>query len=148
MPESKTEMTDPQIWEPALNAISSASASIVIAGGGIFLALINKKINSIKRAAESSAVQLNNDHVENPDLTGNLREDLDQKHEKIAAAQTEVIAALGEIRRDIHGLREDHRITDRAVSTVQDSVLELSKRISSVEKSNRGRTPRETPPEV
>lgn len=75
----------------------------------------NVRIGRIRRDAQSTREQLENDHASDPTKTTNIREDMDNKHDQIVTM----------LRRDVGGIREDIRLLRRDLSGTQDRVHEL-----------------------
>lgn len=97
------------------------AVALIGAVGLVLVALISHQgvqLGRIRRDARAVRGQLDNDHTENPDKTGNIREDIDEKH-------VTVIDRISDIGRDIGGIRHELRLLRQDLSGTQDRVLVL-----------------------
>lgn len=83
----------------AITAITTLGTLVSI----VLTAFVNRRVGKVAADAATSRAQLENDHEEDPELTSNIREDMDNKHSE----QMREIRTLG---KDIGGIRADIRI--------------------------------------
>lgn len=104
--------------EVAVAVISALSSIIVVILGGVITALsrnTNQKVNVIKKQVENS-------HVENPNMTSNLREDLDTKQDEVIKALNKIRSEQQIMRNEQLGMRDDHRVLSKNVVLIAERV--------------------------
>lgn len=110
-------MTPPPTGTPAyVWLLAIVIPAVTTALAGVVVALINRPVRKKLDAAEKKLGAVAADAREARDQTANthdtnLREDLDEKFDQVLTAVTEVKTEQREQRRDIGGLRADHRQT-------------------------------------
>lgn len=87
---------------PGDSVLVEAISTVGLLASITLTALVNQRVGRVAKDARSTRAQLENDHVSDPALTGNTREDMDQKHE----AQMHAIKTIG---KDIGGIRAELR---------------------------------------
>lgn len=103
--------------------------------GPIVLAIVNWLVNRPQRnAIRRIDNQVNNDHVNDPHKTSNLRDDIDEKHEIVMEEQRNTARNVGAIgnavrsaARDIGGMRDDIRQLRRDLSHTDERVDDLER---------------------
>lgn len=65
-----------------IGAVAAVLSTVLTSALAILLWFLNRKVNRTKEAAERSADQLENGHVDDPGKTSNIRDEITENHEE------------------------------------------------------------------